>query len=352
MTSILLAFLLLPAIGGVIAQVQLEPENAAILRGTDARFNCSLSQSWVAMTWFLNSNYVLTITREHGPISNDGRYTAVNRSTDQSSKWEFILKNAQLNDSGLVSCEVQNVESKRANLSVQESGTVTILSGNVTAKRGQQATFQCLAQSWFPEPLVTWTFNGTDVDKGNYNTSSVASGGLFSSTSTLSLPANHSAPVECLATVPALSMPQTSSVFLLVVPETPQRDQTVLIAVIVSVVAFALLVLLVIGIVFCCKRRKAAKSNYQEEVRKTRSINEKSATAGAAQGKDNLAYSPDGQTGVAYSEFNDSGFSQTNSIRTIEMPDVVSTSYSAANGHGHDTLTADGIRKHRHATIV
>ncbi|KAJ8394705.1 hypothetical protein AAFF_G00043050 [Aldrovandia affinis] len=83
-------------------------------------------------------------------------------------------------------------------------------------------------------------------------------------------------------------------------------------------------------------------------------MSEKKSTSEATQGKDNLAYMADGKTGVASSEFNDSGFSQTNSFRNVEMPDVAEFSNQAANGHGHinGTLTEDGFRKHRHATIV
>lgn len=354
MDIVFLAFFLLTAFEGVIAQVQLEPKTSAVLRGTDARFNCSLSQSnWVAMIWLLNSGVVLTISEKHGALEDSDRYTAFNYTTDQSHKWEFVLRNTQWNESGVVTCDVQNVGRKTAALSVQERGTVTITSGNVTAKRNQPATIRCLARGWLPEPDLTWTLGGISVNQDKYNTSTEALGGLFNSASTLTLLANDSAPVECRATVPALAAPQTSTIFLTIVADTAEKDQTVLIAVVVSVVAVALLVLLIIGIIFCYKRRKATKSSYEEEIRRTRSLSERN-TSEVVQGKDNMAYLPDGsKQDVAPSEFNDSGIAQTNSHHTLEMPDVLYNSNHTANAYDpapdHGTL---GSKKHRHATIV
>ncbi|XP_061105381.1 uncharacterized protein LOC133133290 [Conger conger] len=337
----------------VIAQVQLEPKNASVICGTDVRFNCSLSQpNWVAMTWSLNDNVVLTISEKFGVLKNSERFNATDYTTDQSYKWEFVLYNVQLNDSGEVTCDLQNIDRKTATLSVQESGTVNITSGNVTAMKNQPATIHCLAQNWFPAPLLTWKLDRISVNQDNYNISTEASAGLFNSASTVILLANDSAPVECQATVPALAVPQTSNIFLTIIAESSDQDHTVLIPVTVSVLSAALLVLLIIGIIFCCKRRMA-KSSYEEEVRKTRSLSERN-TSEIEQGKDNIAYLPDdSQQGVTPGEFNYSGFDQTNAFHTLEMPDVLYNSNHTANGH--DPIPVHGIpgsKKHRHATIV
>ena len=98
----------------------MEPQNAAVICGTDARFNCSPSQpNWVVMTWSLNDSLVLTISKEFGPLPNSDRFTALNYTTDHSYKWEFVLRNTQLNDSGEVTCDLQNIGRKTATLSVQ-----------------------------------------------------------------------------------------------------------------------------------------------------------------------------------------------------------------------------------------
>ncbi|KAJ8348581.1 hypothetical protein SKAU_G00271700 [Synaphobranchus kaupii] len=359
MDIVFLAVILLTAFGGVIAQVQLEPKNAAVLRGTDARFNCSLIQSdWVVMSWLLNGSLVLTISKEHGVLENHKRFCAINHTTSQSYKWEFVLKNTQRNESGEVTCDVQNIGRKMATLSVQENGTVTITTGNVTTTQNQPATIHCLARNWFPEPILTWTLDGINVNQDNYSTGTVASGGLFNSNSTLIILANDSAPVECQATVPALAVPETSTIFLTIVAEPADKDETVLIAVIVSVVATVLLVMLIILIVYCCCcRRRVTKSSYEEEVRKTRSLSEINSTSEVVQGKDNMAYLPDGsvRAGVVPSEFNDSGFDtdRHRPIHTLEMPDAVHNHNHEVNGHHpvpiHGPL---GNKKCRHATIV
>lgn len=99
---------------------------------------------------------------------------------------------------------------------ISEGGTVSILGGNLTVKHGDQAVFVCVASGWFPEAQVYWSMNGTMVDTENYNTSVEAIGTLLNSTSTLTVSAVGSAQVQCLAKVPALFIPQTSSVFLIV----------------------------------------------------------------------------------------------------------------------------------------
>ncbi|KAJ8267257.1 hypothetical protein GJAV_G00140430 [Gymnothorax javanicus] len=350
-----LALILLAAFGGVINQVHLEPKYAAVLRGSDARFNCSLSQpDWVVMSWLLNNSLVLTISKVHGVLENNNRFNATNYTTDGDYKWEFVLKNSQLNESSEVTCAVQNIDRKIAILTVQESGSVTITSGNLTVVRNQPATIHCRALNWFPAPNLTWTWDGMPVSEDNYSISTVAAGELFNTVSTLRLLANSSARVECQAKVPALAEPESSTIFLTVVPEPPEQDQTVLIAVVVSVVAVAVLVLLIIGIIFCYRRR-AAESSYADEVRKKRTLSEANASEGV-QGRENMAYLPDGrkQAVADPSEFN--GSVSADSAHASEMPDAIFTSTHAAQEQnpspvmgGPGTLEN---RKHRLATIV
>ncbi|CAB1352568.1 unnamed protein product, partial [Coregonus sp. 'balchen'] len=203
----------------------------------------------------------------------------------------------------------------------------------MTVAQGHQAIIRCEASGWFPKPTVSWVLDGVVVDQNSYNSSSEALDGLYNSISLLTVRGVNSVQVKCLASPP---------------------DWTVLIAVVCSIGGFALLVLLILGIVFCCKRRKEAKSSYQKEMGRTRSQIQRSGGAvEQRQGKDNPAYVIDGQTSVTHSEFNDSGYIQTNYTKYLEIPDLVNRN-QAANGHAsaYNTLGGTGVRKHRHVTIV
>ncbi|XP_029483649.1 immunoglobulin superfamily member 5 isoform X7 [Oncorhynchus nerka] len=296
MASVFFTLLLLYATG-VSGVPQLEPLNVTVLRGSEARFNISLSEAWYSMSWMLKSVLVLTI--------NSGT----------------------------------------------ESGTVRIVGGNITVAQGHQAIVQCEASGWFPKPTVSWVVDGVMVDQNSYNSSSEALDSLYNSISFLTVRGVNSVQVKCLASVSALTTPLSSSIYLVVEPQ----DWTVLIAVVCSIGGFALLVLLILGIVFCCKRRKEAKSSYQKEMGRTRSQIEMSGGAvGQRQGKENPAYVIDGQTtGVTHSEFNDSGYIQTSYTKHFEIPDLVNGN-QAENGHAsaYNVLAGTGVRKHRHVTIV
>lgn len=97
-----------------------------------------------------------------------------------------------------------------------ESGTVNILGGNQQVVQDQQVEFQCVTTAWFPVAEVSWTRNGQAVNMSLYNTSSVAHGNWFNSTSVLKFQAVSNTTVECLATIPALTHPKSSSVYLVV----------------------------------------------------------------------------------------------------------------------------------------
>lgn len=99
---------------------------------------------------------------------------------------------------------------------LSESGTVVIQGGNVTVKQDQQVEFQCLTTAWFPTPSVSWSQNGLAVNSSLYNTTSTADGDTFNSTSVLRIQAVSSTKLECVAVLPALQHPQSSSVFMVV----------------------------------------------------------------------------------------------------------------------------------------
>ncbi|KAM7374836.1 hypothetical protein PAMP_007472 [Pampus punctatissimus] len=261
--------LLLWATGGFCSvasdQFQLEPLNVTVLQGSDVRFKATVLGQWTHMTWHVNELLVLTVL-ETSNITSFQQYSATFCTSGDTSCVEFTIHNATRKDSGPVVCFVQgNYGSKTAELLVQESGAVNIMEGNVTVEQDQQVEFQCVTTAWFPIPTVTWTRNGETVNSTLYNTTSEVYGDSFNSTSVLTFQAVSNTTVECLATVSALTNPKSSSVHVTVVPKPP--DWTVLIAVVVSIGGVALLVLLILGIIFCCKCRKKKQLNYKDEMR-------------------------------------------------------------------------------------
>ncbi|CAJ1064561.1 immunoglobulin superfamily member 5 [Xyrichtys novacula] len=322
-------FSLLYTIGAGPDQFQLRPLNTNALQGSDVSFNASVQGSWQIMTWMVRDLLVLTIPFSGDITSISKRFTARFCSGDPSCV-EFTIRNVSRGEAGSVVCTVQGeFGSKTATLIVQESGTVNITEGDVKVNQDEQVEFRCVMAAWFPTPNVSWALNGQTVDTKLWNTTHMDNGDYVNSTSVLKFQAVRNTTVECQATVETLTKPQTSSVFLVVVPKPP--DWTVLIAMVVSIGGFALLVLLIIGIIFCYKRRKEKKSSYQDEMRRVRTQSQLSAVTAAGRGQVNAGYVKDGQTRVAGSDITDSGFSQANGSSYFEMPDVI---------------------KHRHVTIV
>ncbi|XP_051257268.1 immunoglobulin superfamily member 5 isoform X2 [Dicentrarchus labrax] len=344
--NLLCICLLLCATGVVSQKFQLEPLNATALKGSDVQFNATVEGVWQVMAWSVGGLLVLTVSST-GDITSSSlkQYSARLCSSGDSRCVEFTIHNVTRRYSGPVTCTVQGeYGSKTAHLSVQESGTVNIMEGNVTVMQDEQVEFRCITSAWFPIPTVSWTQNGQAVNSNLYNTTSMVDGDSFNSTSVLNFQAVRNTTVECWATVPTLTNPQSSSVLLVVVPKPP--DWTVLIAVVVSFTSFALLVLLIIGIIFCYKRRKEKQRNYQDEMRRVRTQSQISgvSAAGQRQGQVNTGYVPDGQTSVT-----DSGFSQINGSNTFEMPNAVNSNHA---GNAYITVDESGVRKHRHVTIV
>ncbi|XP_041864708.1 immunoglobulin superfamily member 5 [Melanotaenia boesemani] len=324
----------------VTQEVQLEPMSATVLQGSDVRFNANVQGVWQVMTWQVRGLLVLTVRASGEIIPSSEQFAARFCSSGVTSCVEFSIHNVTRRDTGPVICTVQgDYTPKTAQLNVQESGTVSIMGSNVTVKQDQQVEFQCVTAAWFPTPTVTWSQNGQAVDSSLYNTSSVADENYFNSSSVLKFQAVSSATVECLASVAALKAPQSSSVFMVVVPK--PTDWTVLIAVVSSFGGLALLVLLILGILFCWKRRKEKQPNYQDEMSRRVRTQRQSRAGGQKQGQVNPSYVPEGQTSVTPSELTDSGFVSS----TLEMPDIV-------NSNRAGDVDESGFRRHRHVTIV
>ncbi|XP_043085188.1 immunoglobulin superfamily member 5 [Puntigrus tetrazona] len=318
-------FLLITTV--VSAQVQLQPLNAAVLRGSKARFNCSTTQPPSVMTVMVNGRLVITILESSGVLNSTDRFSATNFTTPGDYRWEFVISNVQRSDAGEVTCQVLGGAPIMASLSVQERGSVEIVGGNQTKTEGAQTTFQCRAVGWFPEPNISWSVNGVAYF---CNTSSVTQGNLFNSSCVLAVSAVKNSSVQCLVKIPALSAADSSTVFL-TVEKLAKRDQTVLIAVTVAFSAAALLFLIIYGIIFFCKRRKK-KSSYQEEIRRARAQSHSRTPATEnVRGRDNRGYTRDTHDGHS------NGVWYINHSNKNQMP---------------DGFFDDGHRNHRHMTIV
>ncbi|XP_069001781.1 immunoglobulin superfamily member 5 [Embiotoca jacksoni] len=343
---------LLCASGVVLGQFQLEPLNATVLQGSDIQFNATVPGKWQVMTWTVQKLLVLTVSTTSGIIPSSEQFSARYCSSEDTSCVEFTIYNVTRRESGPVTCSIQgNFGQKTSQLHVQESGVVSIMGGNVTAVQDQHVEFQCVTTAWLPIPTVTWTRNGEAVDSSLFNTTSMTDGDSFNSTSVLQFQAVRKTTVKCLATIPTLEKPQSSSVFLVVVPEPP--DWTVLIAVVVSFGGAALLVLLILAIIFCYTRRKEKKSNYQDEMRMVRTQSQLSGVDATWQRQGQVNAASEGQTSVTPSELTDSGFFQANGPNIFEVPDVVNSN-QAGNfcNNANNSMGESGFKKHRHVTIV
>ncbi|XP_054899406.1 immunoglobulin superfamily member 5 isoform X2 [Poeciliopsis prolifica] len=298
-------------------KVQLEPLNSTALRDSDVQFTATIQGDWEVTNWGVGGIQVLTIVNStDNIIPSADRFSARFCFDTSRSCVEFTIHNVTRADAGEVVCSVQGHQPATAQLYVQESGTVSIPGGNVTVMQGGEVELECVTTAWFPAPTVSWTQNGQVVNSSLYNTTSTPDGDSFNSTSTVRLTASRSARVECLASLSTLTAPQSSSVYIQIVPKPP--DWTVLIAVVVSFGSCGLLVFLILGIMICYKHRKEKKQNYQDEMRRVRTHSQLSVidTPEQVRGRVNESYEPENQR--------------------------------------NDTInwTESGYRKHRHMTFV
>ncbi|XP_005375835.1 PREDICTED: immunoglobulin superfamily member 5 isoform X2 [Chinchilla lanigera] len=97
------------------------PQNATVLRGSEARFNCTVSPGWKLIMWALKGTVVLSVTPREPIITND-RFTSASYDLDGNFVSEMIIHNVQPSDSGLVRCSLQNSDlAGYAFLSVEDS---------------------------------------------------------------------------------------------------------------------------------------------------------------------------------------------------------------------------------------
>ncbi|XP_060928878.1 immunoglobulin superfamily member 5 isoform X9 [Limanda limanda] len=284
------------------AQMKLNPDTLTVLRGEEARFTCSASNSkWTAMVWLLNGTAAVTISKVYGVLpSLINNVTAEEVSGSKGDSWVFVLNSTERYNQGQVTCDLQGIDRRTANLFVQEKGIVKVSGDDKLAFKGKSVIFECQAAGWYPVPSLYWLVNDKEVSQGEYNISSEESGkSLFTVSSNLSVMAAKSSEVDCLVSVSALTTPLKSSVRLTVVAEVVQEadDCTVLLAATASLSALLLLLLLGICIVLCYRQRRQANPSAKDPTWFIQSVVGRELVAETTKGKDNLGYSNEGPTG-------------------------------------------------------
>ncbi|XP_059955710.1 immunoglobulin superfamily member 5 isoform X2 [Mesoplodon densirostris] len=97
------------------------PKNVTALKGSEAHFNCTISQGWKLIMWALKGTVVLSITPTE-PIITNNRFTSASYEEGSNFISEMIIHDVQLNDTGQIKCSLQNSDQDgSAFLSVQES---------------------------------------------------------------------------------------------------------------------------------------------------------------------------------------------------------------------------------------
>ncbi|XP_063161409.1 immunoglobulin superfamily member 5 isoform X1 [Candoia aspera] len=299
----LMVYLTDPGFGYAIIE---GPQNLTVVVGSVARFNCTASDGWKILIWLFNGNPKLSVLSSGGTIETDYRYTqkGYNQSDNRFTS-ELMIHNVQLKDSGQIRCSLQNNDDNAyAFLSVQINGFLNIKDTNFIVKKNQTIEIVCEAFGWSPAPRISWMKNNHLLDHSMYVSNySQISNGLYNEESILTLTPLTTSTVTCLATIDALSKPQSATITVTVYEPSPigcanedWRIRTIILAVVLSVVLFLLLILIIILIICCCKRRK--ESNYHNELRKISGRKEKDRDLETVShsGKENYGYSAEQMT--------------------------------------------------------
>ncbi|XP_069886827.1 immunoglobulin superfamily member 5 isoform X3 [Dipodomys merriami] len=97
------------------------PQNVTVLKGSEARFNCTVSPGWKLIMWALNGVVVLSVTPREPIITND-RFTSASYDRGGDFVSEMIVHDVQLRDAGQVRCSLQSSDlDASAFLSVQDA---------------------------------------------------------------------------------------------------------------------------------------------------------------------------------------------------------------------------------------
>ncbi|KQK79735.1 immunoglobulin superfamily member 5 [Amazona aestiva] len=280
------------------------PSNATVLAGSEARFNCTVSEGWVILIWLSNGNPVLTVINSQGAVETSDRFTSQNYTSSSGFTSELIIHKTQLSDSGKIECSIQQTsENGFAFLSVQVNGSLFIKNSTVTVKENKTVEIVCEAIGWAPAPDITWMTNDSFIDKSRYATQqNQGSNGLHNALSTLTLTPTDTEILTCLADIEALPNPQNASVTLIFVNSTldnyysedNRSTWVIVLAIVLSFLGIVLLIIIIVVVVRCCCLKKKG-STYQNEIRKVSSEKNKDGDLQNRQrhGSENQGYIPE-----------------------------------------------------------
>ncbi|XP_016082828.1 immunoglobulin superfamily member 5 isoform X3 [Ornithorhynchus anatinus] len=116
---------ILLAVSGSCSHITEGPQNATVLEGSEARFNCTVSRGWQLILWYINNQVSLSIT-VNGPIISSDRIVPKSYQSGDSFTTEMIIRDVRRSDSGKIKCGLQNSSKEEtAFLSVQEGDVLS-----------------------------------------------------------------------------------------------------------------------------------------------------------------------------------------------------------------------------------
>ncbi|XP_059777566.1 immunoglobulin superfamily member 5 isoform X2 [Balaenoptera ricei] len=278
------------------------PKNITALKGSEARFNCTISRGWKLIMWALKGTVVLSITPTE-PIITNNRFTSASYEEGGNFISEMIIHNVQLNDTGQIKCSLQNSDRDgSAFLSVQVMGQLFIPEGSLVVMEDKPCNVTCRALGWTPLPRLSWEI-GVPVSHSSYY-SVLEPEDLQSAVSVLALTPQGNGTVTCVAEMKGLHVHESVTVNLTVVQpplDSIDKPGTSLpawaIALLAVSLSLLLIVIIVLVIMFCCcvSRREKEESSYQSEIRKSANMKTNKDTSGTKlkSGNENYGYSSD-----------------------------------------------------------
>nr|AAP92634.1 Cb1-725 [Rattus norvegicus] len=207
-------------VSGSSYQIIEGPRNVTALKGSEARFNCTVTHGWKLIMWALNGIVELSLTSQK-PIITSNRFTSASYNSTDSFISEMIIHNVQLNDSGPVQCSLQNSNVFGfAFLSVQVMGTLNIPSSNLIVTEGEPCNVTCYAVGWTPLPNISWELE-VPVSHSSYY-SFLEPGNSLRVLSVLDLTPLGNGTLTCVAEMKDLQASESLTVNLTVVQPPPE----------------------------------------------------------------------------------------------------------------------------------
>ncbi|MBW00982.1 Immunoglobulin superfamily member 5, partial [Eschrichtius robustus] len=200
------------------------PKNVTALKGSEARFNCTISRGWKLIMWALKGTVVLSITPTE-PIITNNRFTSTSYEEGGNFISEMIIHDVQLNDTGQIKCSLQNSDRDgSAFLSVQVMGRLFIPEGSLVVMEDKPCNVTCRALGWTPLPRLSWEI-GVPVSHSSYY-SVLEPEDLQSAVSVLALTPQGNGTVTCVAEMKGLHVHESVTVNLTVVQPPLGRRQS------------------------------------------------------------------------------------------------------------------------------